>query len=182
MIDLLKLESFVKESNINLTEQDILNFLQIRHRWPFRYFNDFPSVEILTNNVRLESSLFFDIDRYLNYEKWKHYYDLGFTTIISNAMDLTKELRELNKKLTEHTGLKIHMNMYFSKPGQIPSFPYHKHPYDVIVKQIYGKGEWKLDGQYFTLKPNDTCIIPKNVYHEVYSKNENKLSLTINIQ
>ena len=34
----------------------------------------------------------------------------------------------------------------------------------------------------FFLEPNNTCIIPKNVYHEVINKNENKLSLTINLE
>ena len=75
-----------------------------------------------------------------------------------------------------------HRYFYFSKPGQIPSFPYHKHDYDVIVKQIYGEALWKVENKEFILKPKDTCIIPKNTYHQVLSKNENKLSLTINIQ
>tara|TARA_R100001460_G_scaffold47704_3_gene85520 strand:+ start:484 stop:1032 length:549 start_codon:yes stop_codon:yes gene_type:complete len=182
MIDLNKLEAIVKESKINLCEEDILNFLKIRHRWPFRYSQGIPSVEILCNNAYLESRSFFDIDNYLNYEKWKYYYDLGFTTIISNTLDLTEELRDLNKKLTANTGLRMWCNMYFSDVGQTPSFPYHKHSYDVIVKQIYGTAEWKVDDKYFTLKPNDTCIIPKNVLHQVLTKNNKKLSLTINIQ
>ena len=68
MIDLQKLEKIIKESKINLCEEDILNFLKIRHRWPFRYAQGIPSVEILCNNAYLESTSFFDIDNYLNYE------------------------------------------------------------------------------------------------------------------
>ena len=182
MIDLIKLENIIKNHKINLKEEDVLDFLKIRRRWPIRYSNGQPSVEIIAHNAILEARHFFDIDNYFNYKNWKPFYDLGFTTIISNTLDLNNELRELNKKLTDETGLRINCNMYFSKPGKIPSFPYHDHEYDVIVKQIYGSSEWRLDDKYFTLTPESTCIIPKNTLHQVLSKNENKLSLTINIQ
>ena len=182
MIDLLKIEKIIKEHKINLKEKDVLDFLKIKHRWPFRYIGGQPTVEIITNTSNLESRHFFGIDNYFDYNKWKYFYDLGFTTIISNTFDLNNELRELNKKLTDETGLRMNCNMYFSKPGKLPSFPYHDHQYDVIVKQIYGLSEWRLNDKYFTLTPESTCIIPKNTLHQMLSKNENKLSLTINIQ
>jgi len=179
---LQELETIIKKTDVDFKEQDLLDLLKIEKRWPHRYPWGQASVEILTNTAALESVLFFNLKGYLNYEEWKKFYDLGFTTIISNVFDLTNQLRSLNKTLTNKSGLMINGNFYFSKPGQIPSFPYHKHDYDVIVKQIYGEALWKVENKEFILKPKDTCIIPKNTYHQVLSKNENKLSLTINIQ
>jgi len=182
MINLKELEEIVKSINLNLTEEDIFNFLKISKRWPIRYPWGQHSVEILCNNEHLECMHFFNINSYLNFNEWKRFYDLGFTSIISNVLDLNEELRLLNKKLTENTGLEINGNFYFSKPGQRASFDSHHHEYDVIVKQIYGTAEWQVNNQFFTLSPSETCIIPKNVVHQVLNKNKNKLSLTINIQ
>ena len=141
-----------------------------------------PSIEIIAENEYLVSDLFFKSDSYFDFERWKKFYDLGFTTIISNVLDLNEDLRLLNKKLTEHTGLVINGNLYFSKPGRRASFSYHTHEYDVIAKQIYGDAEWKIDEKIYNLKPGNTCIIPKNVYHQVLNKENDKLSLTINLQ
>ena len=182
MIDLNYLESIVKSIDINLTEEDILNFLKIKKRWPYRYPWGQPSVEILSEKETLESKEFFSVDSYFIFEKWYRYYDLGFTTIISSVLDLNSDLRKLNTILTDQTGLTINANLYFSKPGRRASFENHSHEYDVIVKQIYGKSHWVVNDKEFILKPKETCIIPKNVFHQVINKNENKLSLTINIQ
>ena len=181
-MNLFEVEKVVQSVDINLNEKDIFNFLKIKRRWPYRYPWGQPSIEILSEKETLESKEFFGVDSYFIFEQWQRYYDLGFTTIISNVMDLNDDLRTLNKKLTDHTGVSINANFYFSKPGRRASFENHTHEYDVIVKQIYGKSHWIVNDKEFILKPKDTCIIPKNVYHQVINKNENKLSLTINIQ
>jgi hypothetical protein len=181
MLDLIKIAEIVKSSDINLTENNILDFLKIKKRWPIVYPGGQPSVEIINNLGTNTSIHFFNADSYLNYEEWKRFYDLGYTSILSNIFDLTDELRKLNEKLIYATGCTINGNFYFSKTGQIPSFDYHSHNYNVIVKQIYGISDWKIKDKTYTLKPKDTCIITKNTLHKVVSKNENKLSLTINI-
>ena len=119
---------------------------------------------------------------YLDYEKWNEYYELGYTTIISNVFDLTDDLRKLNKSLEKLVGCLINANFYFSKPGQTPSFEHHSHSYHVIAKQIYGNSNWKLGEKAFTLKPNESIIIPAKTMHSVTHKYEKKLSLTINIE
>ena len=179
-MELKKLQEIVDETSIKINENDVFNFLKIKKRWPHHYPWNQNTVEILANNKKLQSP-FFDGDGYLNYDKWKRYYDLGFTTIISNVLDLNEDLRIMNKKLTSNTGLQINGNFYFSLPGQIPSFDYHDHDYDVIVKQIYGISEWVVDNKSFELKPNQSCIIPKTIKHKVVNKKEKKLSLTINL-
>jgi len=180
--DLEILEILIKDSKIILTEKNIFNFLKISKRWPFRYPWNQPSVEIITNNEELNSDLFFDVTGYLNFDRWKQFYDLGFTTIISNVLDLNEDLRILNDKLTKATGLKINGNFYFSKPGQRVSWGDHTHTYDVIAKQIYGTSDWVVGGKEILLSPQETVIIPKETYHKVTTMKHSKLSLTINIE
>jgi len=79
MLNLIKVAEIVKSSNIDLTEEDVLNFLKIRRRWPIVYPGGQPSVEIINNTATNSSVYFFNVDSYLNYEAWKKFYDLGFT-------------------------------------------------------------------------------------------------------
>jgi len=182
MEELLKLKQIVDSIPINLTEKDIINFLKIKKRWPYKYTWGQPSVEIIPNQTtNNQNILFYDIDGYLNFERWEYFYNLGFTTIISNVLDLNDDLRFLQKKITEETGLGINGNFYFSKPGKKASFDAHKHEYNVLVKQIYGQSKWKINEETFIMEPQNSCIIPKNSIHQVIDKNENKLSLTINL-
>jgi len=182
-----KLQKIVQSSDINVTEEQLLDLLKNTKRWPYRYPWNQATVEIINNLGYLTSDLFFTTRNhsgvlYLDYEKWKKYYDLGYTTIISNILDLTEELRILSKKLSDAVGLNINANFYFSKPGQIPSFEHHNHNYHVIVKQIYGNSDWKVEDKKITLKPKDTLLLPKQTLHSVINKKNKKLSLTINIE
>jgi|TARA_S200002703_G_scaffold130061_1_gene117280 mannose-6-phosphate isomerase-like protein (cupin superfamily) len=182
MIDLTKLQNIVDSTNINLTESDVLNFLKNRKRWPFKYPWNQPTVEILSNAGNLQSDYLFDADSYLNFSKWEELYNLGYTSVVSNILDLSDDLRILQKKLFLETGLNITANFYFSKPGQQASFDAHKHSYDVIVKQIYGESTWSINNKVFILQSQKSCIVPKNSLHQVLDKNVKKLSLTINIE
>ena len=182
MIDLIKLKNIIKSIDVDLTEEDLFNFLKIKRRWPFKYTWGQSSVQILSNNGYLQSNYIFDLDGFVNFEKWKKFYDLGFTSVISNILDLNDDLRNIYKQLSEATGLNINGNFYFSKPGQLASFEPHKHNYDVIIKQIYGQSNWVIEDNKFVMKPKDTCIIKKNSIHQVIDKKEKKLSLTINIE
>ena len=181
-----KLQDIVDQHEINITEEEMLNLLQNTKRWPLTYPWGQPSVEIINNlESRVAGNFFKNIYNhgvYLDYEKWHEYYELGYTTIISNVFDLTDDLRKLNKSLEKSVGCLINANFYFSKPGQTPSFEHHSHPYHVIAKQIYGNSDWKLGEKTFTLKPSESIIIPAKTMHSVTHKYEKKLSLTINIE
>ena len=106
-MNLKSIEDIVQSVPINLNEKDILNILQNRKRWPYRYPWGQPSIEIIAENEYLVSNLFFKSDSYLDFERWKKFYDLGFTTIISNVLDLNEDLRLLNKNLEEELVLTI---------------------------------------------------------------------------
>ena len=179
-----KLVSFLEDYTISITEDEILNFLKITNRWPYKSFNNNPTVEIITEwswNCRNE---FYDICGKFNFTKWKQSYDNGFTTILSDVLDLTEELRNLQNQLLKISGKSTHANFYFSK-GSVNhrvSFEHHKHDYDVLVKCIYGNCKWKIGEQYFDLKPNDVIYVPSGVNHSVVECENKKLSLTINLQ
>jgi hypothetical protein len=174
----------IENTKVNLCENDILNFLQIQKRWPIQYPSSQATIQII-NQLGFPNADFFENTRdgvFLNYEKWLYFYNLGFTSIISNVLDLTKELRLLQKTLVDEIGLKICGNFYFGKPGRKASFNKHSHSYDVIVKQIYGKSKWILDNQEIYLYPNQVLYVPKGTEHAVIEKTEKKLSLTLNIE
>ena len=170
-----------------MTEEELLNHLKNSKRWPLMYPWGQPSVEIINNVGTMSIVNFFTAhtytnQSYLNFDKWYHYYNLGYTTIVSNIFDLNDELRSLNKKLSDMTGLVLNGNFYFSKPNQIASFDSHNHNYDVIVKQIYGKGHRKVDKIHKELQPGKTLCVPAGIYHQVYKVDTKKLSLTVNLQ
>ena len=182
-----KLKRCVESHAITMTEEELLNHLKNSKRWPLMYPWGQPSVEIINNVGTMSIVNFFTAHNYtnqsyLNFDKWYHYYNLGYTTIVSNIFDLNDELRSLHKKLSDMTGVVLNGNFYFSKPNQIASFDSHNHNYDVIVKQIYGESDWVVGDNKFSLKPQKVAIVPKTTNHMVTSKKTKKLSLTINIQ
>jgi quercetin dioxygenase-like cupin family protein len=183
MYNLEILERDIKNIKINISEEDVLSFLKIRKRWPVKYLTNQPSIEIIDNlgNNDFGNSLFFDSEGYLIYDKWLEIYNLGYTTIMSNVLDLHKDLRNLQKYLNNSFGKRMNGNFYFSKGGQLPSFILHNHEYDVIVKQIYGTGHWILNNNELVLQEQNTLVIPAQSNHQVYKITDKKLSLTINL-
>ena len=176
---LTKLAHDIEEFDININEDELMSLMKIKRRWPFRYPWDQPSVEII-NNVGNTRSPFYN-EAGFDYDDWRWRYNKGFTTILSNVLDLTEELRNLDSMLNAKIGNPVNGNFYWSRTGQVASFDYHKHDYDVIVKQIYGSCMWKIDGNEFEITPGKTAYIPKETGHCVLNKPEDKLSLTINI-
>ena len=177
-----KIHQIVLDHEINLTEDDVLDFLKIRYRWPLQYPWGQPSVEIISEFGMNTQGEFFTFDGKFLFDVWKQYYDAGFTTILSNILDLTPELRSLSDKLFHYTGSTINGNFYFSRgsSNHRVSFPPHTHPYNVIVKPIYGDSKWQL-GTEVLENPKQSFIIPQETSHSVYECLGKKLSLTLNI-
>ena len=174
--------SIVNGCNLNISEFDVLNFLKNRKRWPKTYTFGQPSVEIITQFGGTSQQDLFDIEGYFIYENWIKYYELGFTTIVSNVLDLDESLRNLQNKILEYTGTKINGNFYFSM-GSLKhriSFEEHNHDYSVIVKPIYGKSKWAISGKEFETS-KESFLIKPGEFHSVYQCINKKLSLTLNI-
>ena len=156
-----KLEEELKDLRIPLQEDDVLDLLQIRKRWPLKYPWGQYGVEILNSNGILVFP-FYSYDGYFVYEEWKKYYDNGFMTVLNSVLDLTKELRELDLICKRLIGDTVNANFVFAKPGgQKISYTMHEHDFDVVVKQIYGTGHWLVGGEEVTLKANDTLLVPR---------------------
>ena len=172
---------------VNMTEQDMFDCLNIKRRFPLLMKHtgwDRPcvSVEVITEHGGKIAHEFFDAHGYLIFDEWKKYYDLGFTTIVSNILDLTSELRHLHKELTKIIGRPTFGNLYFSKGsnGNAVSFPHHNHEYDVVVKPIYGKYTWKINDELIE-NEHKIIYIPSGTYHSVVDVPGPKLSLTLNL-
>jgi len=181
---LSEIEKIVKNTPLNLNEDDIFNFLKIKKRWPIKYYNEQPTIEII-NQLGNKIFNFFDVSGYLNFYEWKKIYDLGFTSIISNILDLNEDLRNLNKKIKKEIGNDVNANFYVNNDNNFKkksSFDLHNHNYDVIVKQIYGNSLWKIDDLEQWIYPNDVIIIKKCTNHQVLKTENKRLSLTINIK
>jgi hypothetical protein len=183
IIILNKILNLVDNHNILLNENDILNLLKMTNRWPIKYFWGQPTIEIISQWGNSIINDFFTADGIFIYDRWKDYYDAGFTTIIGNVLDLTEELRILRKEIFKYTGTPINGNFYFSKGSENHrvSFDYHNHDYNVIVKMIYGKSKWKINDIEHNIEKDTTLLINKNVMHSVIECTSPKLSLTLNL-
>ena len=166
----------IGEHEINLTEEGMLDLLQIKYRWPEM------AMEVI-NQCGNTSNGFFDSRKFLIYDRWKRLYDLGFTTLLNNVMDLTSELRSLDNKLFEYKGSETNANLYFTTgtKDKRPSFDPHHHDYHVIVKPIYGTCLWKINDRIEEITPEGVLILPAGTEHSVCSSEEPRLSLTINM-
>ena len=166
----------IRDHEITLTEEGMLDLLQIKYRWPE------PAIEVI-NQAGNTSNGFFDARKFIIYDRWKRLYDLGFTTLMSNVMDLTDELRSLDDKLYEYKGSEVNANFYFSAGTDIkrPSFDPHQHEYHVIVKPIYGSCVWEINEEQHEVDTSGVIIIPAGTMHSVVENREPRLSLTINM-
>ena len=172
----------INNHKINLTEEDVFNFLKITRRWSIRYNSNDRTVETIDKWGRNSISGFFDLDGLFLFDEWKKFYECGLTTILVDVLDLSSELRDLSEKLFNVCGKKLHANFYFSKGSESSrvSFHPHSHNYDVIVKPIYGKSLWKINDDY-NMTEEHSFLIPAGTMHSVEKCVDRKLSLTINI-
>lgn len=178
------------EFDLDLKEEDIFDILKISRRWYPKY--DMMHHGAPAHGLRIMNQAgFLDMvdmytkyvdGTYLDFDKWKKYYDLGFTSLIPNVLDTHKKLRIISDYLKKELGIWACANFYFGKPGRRPSFNKHTHNYDVIVKQIYGTTTWIVKEEEIVLEPRAVLFVPKHTDHEVVSKETPKLSLTINIE
>jgi len=189
---LKNLLDIVNTHEFTLTEDDVLNLLKIRHRWPFNkclphskselFYNGVPPVITISQWRQNYWGSYYDASGIFLYDQWKKAYDLGFTTILSDILDLTEELRDLDQKMYALSGASMDANFYFSKGSEDHrvSFDAHMHDYDVIVKMIYGKCLWKIGDEFVEMEDN-TALIPAGTPHYVVQSKSKKLSLTINL-
>lgn len=166
----------IKDHPISIDESLILDLLKIKYRWPKGH------VETI-NMCSMTMDDYFDNDGYLCFDQWKVLYDWGFSSHLHNIMDLTEDLRSLNKKLLEVRGSNTMANIYLSSgtTTKLPSFPPHHHDYHVVVRTIYGRTKWYVDNDILEVEPGATILIPAGTVHAVVEAKEPRLSVTMNV-
>ena len=189
--------NFIKNYELRITEEQVLDWLKITRRWPVTtQFNSYlnhivngpltETVSVIANDGRKYTNFYSTHDAtglYLDFDKWFYFHERGYTSTINDILDLSEDLREICKVSRDIIGYDVQGNFYFSRKSNknMSSFIPHSHEYNVIAKQIYGKSLWTLNGKNFHLDEQEAVLIPKGFDHAVLSKETDKLSLTINL-
>lgn len=168
------------DQKINLKEEDVLEKILDRRRWPKQYLHGQPTVEAITEDGSKHQN-FFHMDDYIDSHACIKCYEEGYTLILSNVGYFTKDTREIQNFLNTYFNREINCNFYFGNGKKSISFKKHNHDYAVVVKNIYGKSKWIIGGQEEILE-NQNCIgFDKFVDHEVIEIDKAKLSMTCNL-
>jgi len=194
---IFEIYDLVDKFNINFYEKDILNFLQIENRWPYKYIQDIElgkqnipaihgydtPIQVITQENFVERDKFYNRNGKFIFDEWKKYYDLGFTTMISDVLDLTPDLRVLRNELFKITGMQLSANFYLTKGSSNKKVSWlpHRHHYSVVVKVLYGKTKWRIGDKFIEYCENQTLLIPAETEHTVVECESDRLTLTINL-
>ena len=181
---IMKLKNLVKKISdmpIDLKEQDILDRLYDRLRWPKAYPWGQPTVEVIQKDGDKHQNFFWE-DGYIDSNKCIRYYQDGYTLIFSNIGWFNKETGKIKNELDNASGLNITCNFYFGTGKKSTSFPPHAHVYDVLVKNIYGSSVWSLNNKETTLDKQRVLYVPKGTEHTVMKITDKKLSMTCNLK
>lgn len=173
---LSELGKIIEDHHISLTEEMMFDLLQIRYRWSRG------TVETINACGRVSMD-YYDNDGALDFSKWKKLYDLGFTSHMTDVMDVTSELRDLDNKLFAIRGSRTVSNFYMGRGNSNSrvSFPPHNHDYHVIIKPIYGVCTWLIGDEVHKVGPGDIITLPSRTIHAVLDAPEPRLSLTLNL-
>jgi len=173
------IKNIIEDNPVKFEEDFLLDILKMRLRWPKS------SVEIISQLQKVSDD-FFDNYDVLIYDKWLELYNLGFTTMLNNVLDIHEDMRNLEKKIYMYTGKRPMGNIYMSKgtTTKRPSFDIHAHEYNVISTSIYGTTKWMLGNTQFSNKPievspSQSVVIPTGTNHAVVESPEKRASLTL---
>jgi len=179
-MDIKDLVNKISEMPVNLTEDDVLDRLADRFRWPKTYPWGQPTIEVIKEDAKTHQDFFLE-DGFIDSNKCIKYYQDGYTLIISHIGWLNKETRKVKNELDNFFDLSINCNFYFGTGKKTTSFTPHSHTYDVLVKNIYGSSLWVLNKQEVTLDKQKVLYFPKGVEHTVIKIMDKKLSMTCNL-
>ena len=107
-----KLIKQIQEQKISISEDDILERLLDRFRWPKNYFDGQPTIEAIKEDGTKHQN-FFHEDNYLNSSECIQCYEQGYTLILSNIGSLYKGLSSIQQQLKVHYNKYINCNLYF---------------------------------------------------------------------
>ena len=180
----MKIKSLVRtisDMDVNIKEQDILDRLDDRFRWPKTYPWGQPTVEVIKEDKRSYQDFFLE-DGFIDSDKCIKYYQDGYTLVISHIGFLHKEAKKVKNELDNFFHLNINCNFYFGTGKKSTSFSSHAHNYDVLIKNIYGSSVWLLNNKETTLDRQRVFYLSKGTKHIVTKITDKKLSMTCNLQ
>jgi hypothetical protein len=161
--------------------EDILEHLNDRYRWPFRYHGGQASIEVIMENGSKADVLFSMSDGYVIPELVREYYNEGYTIILSRVQKLHKDIRNLSNIVNNFCNCEVNINAYFGKGVKSTSFPPHHHEYAVLVKNVTGVSEWVIGNDVQILRDQNTLYFDPYIEHAVTKIIEPKFTLTCNL-
>lgn len=186
-----KFIEYVDSLSIDFTEDDCLDILKIKKRWGLLnhaggnlfptgvYSSITPYVEMMNNIGEKSWHHLYDIERFLDFDKFKHLYDEGYAFVITDMLDISEDFRNIYQYGLNILGATVHGNLYFSKGLQRPSYGNHTDLYDILIKNIYGESVFVIGQETKIIDKQQTLFIEKDIEHRVDSVNSKRLSLTI---
>ena len=160
---------------------DMLERLNDRYRWPVRYYDGQPSVEVILEDGEKTDVLFSTKDKYLIPELVHEYYNNGYTILVSRVQQIHKDVIRLAKIVNNFCGCEVNINAYFGRGTKSISFPPHQHEYAVLVKNVSGVSEWEIGNDKHTLANQNVLYFDAFVDHAVTKIIEPKFTLTCNL-
>ena len=185
MMKLKDILDSILEYTVDFTEEMLLERISDRFRWPIKYPDGQPSIDVLDTETGfgIDYSTYFNTDGYVNSRKVINYYENGHTIILSNISNLLSSITEIHNIIEPLAVNKIFwINLYMGKGKEVVSFPEHTHDYDVIVKNVFGKSEWVCNSQPMILEAQNVLYLPRETKHYVKKIYGSKCSLTCSIK
>jgi hypothetical protein len=167
--------------SIGFDINEMLERLNDRYRWPCRYNDGQPSVEIILEDGNKTNVLFSTRDGYLIPELIHEYYNNGYTILVSRVQKLHKDIKCLGAVVDKFCGHEVNINAYFGQGTKSVSFLPHQHEYAVLVKNVAGISDWVIDGNNHTLKNQEVLYFDAFTDHAVTKIIEPKFTLTCNL-
>ena len=158
----------------------ILQSLADRYRWPVRYHDGQPSVEVILEDGS-KTDILFQQDGYLNSEIVTKYFNEGYTILISRVQKMHPDIIKLGNLVDHYVNSEVNMNFYFGKGEKSVSFPPHRHKYPVMVKNVQGISEWLIGDRNYTLLDQGVLYFDAGTNHAVTKIIEPKFSITCNL-
>src|SRR3569833_3143837 len=117
-------------------------------------------------------------------ESLLRFYGDGATLILNQADALVPSLTEACRKLTRELGFPTQTNIYITPRGSA-GFSRHSDDHDVLILQIAGSKSWRVyvpDAEEFELRSGDLLYIPRGMFHDARSCEEDSIHVTLGLK
>lgn len=165
---------------VMITSDMVIERLQDRYRWPYCYqHSQSASVERIADSSGQLLRDFYDDDQYINSRSVLELFRQGSTLVISGVQYLFPDLRSLSEKFALTLGIaEVPAVLYMGCRTHSPSYPYHCHDHDVLVKNIQGSSTWLIEDQRYVLDQQNVFFIGRDRYHCCEQVHDEKLTVT----